>query len=93
MTTSTDSAGASSIFEQAAVEMTEFNEMVLDMAKQSARASLNAYEKALKGLLDIEQAVAENAPLDWVGTLANTHVKIVQDASKSYLRMAREVLK
>ena len=79
--------------EEAVQRIRELNERIIAAAKQSGRVSLDAYERALKDLLDFEQKVADATQLDWVNALASAHAKFISDVSHAYTQAARELLK
>lgn len=83
----------STTFADAAERIRDLNEKVIQLAKESGQASLDAYEKALQSLLDLEKATASHSQLDWVSALANTHAKFVQDITGTFIGLAREALK
>lgn len=69
------------------------NEKLLAAAKQSGAVSLDAYEKTLGGMVDLEQRLAGAAQLDWVNELAGAHTTFVSEVSGAYTKAAREALK
>ncbi|MFN8080924.1 MAG: hypothetical protein U0Q19_15325 [Kineosporiaceae bacterium] len=79
-------------YEEAAARVRELNERILESMKATGLTSLDAYEKALKSLVDFEQKVAGASQLEWVSALAATHASFVQDVSAAYTKAAREVL-
>jgi len=79
--------------EAAAGRIRELNEQLIESSKTAGVVTLDAYEKALAGMLDFEQKVASASQLDWVSALAETHAKFVSDLSSSYIKAARDVLK
>lgn len=79
-------------YEEAATRVRELNERILESMKATGLTSLDAYEKALKSLVDFEQKVAGASQLEWVSALAATHASFVQDVSAAYTKAAREVL-
>ncbi len=80
-------------FEAAAERIRDLNEQVIEQAKKSGNVSLDAYEKALKGVLDFEKKAADASQLDFLKALTDAHVNFVSQTSEAYLKAAREVLK
>ena len=68
------------------------NERLIESSKAAGLTTLDAYEKALKSLLDFEQKVAGASQLDWVSALASTYATFVQDVSGAYTKAARDLL-
>jgi hypothetical protein len=79
-------------YEEAASRVRELNERILESMKATGLTSLDAYEKALKSLVDFEQKVAGASQLEWVSALAATHASFVNDVSTAYTKAAREML-
>jgi hypothetical protein len=79
-------------YEEAAARVRELNERILESMKGTGLTSLDAYEKALKSLVDFEQKVAGASQLEWVSALASTHASFLQDVSAAYTKAARDVL-
>jgi hypothetical protein len=79
-------------FEDAVTRIRALNERLIDSSKAAGITSLDAYEKALKSLVDFEQKVAGASQLEWVSALASTYASFVQDVSAAYTKAARELL-
>jgi hypothetical protein len=79
-------------YEEAAARVRELNERIIESSKSAGLTSLDAYEKALKSLVDFEQKVAGASNLDWVTAIAQTHATFVQDVTAVYTKAARELL-
>jgi hypothetical protein len=85
-------------FDTASVEDTikriqEMNERMIESSKSAGRVALDAYEKALKSMLDFQEKVTGASQLDWVSALATTHAQFIQDVSAAYIKATRETLK
>jgi hypothetical protein len=79
--------------EDAVQRIRELNERVLEQVKAAGQASLDAYEKSLKSLLDFEQRVGNASQLEWVSALATAHAKFIEDVTSAYTDAARQMLK
>lgn len=73
--------------------ITELNEQLLASAKSSGSVALEAYEKALRSMLDLQEKAAGATQLDWVTNIAATHAKFVQEVSTAFVDAARQALK
>ena len=80
-------------FEDATGKIKDLNEQFIESSKNAGRVTLDAYEKAVSTLVDLEDKVASASQVEWVSTLATTHAKFVTDLSASYTKAARELLK
>ncbi len=79
-------------YEEAAARVRELNERIIESSKSAGLTSLDAYEKALKSLVEFEQKVAGASQLEWVSALATTHAQFITDVSTAYTKAAREFL-
>ena len=79
-------------YEEAAQRIRDLNERLIESSKQAGNTTLDAYEKALKSLVDFEEKVAGASQLEWVSALAQTHASFVRDVSAAYTKAARELL-
>jgi hypothetical protein len=79
-------------YEEAAQRVRELNEHLLDSARAAGTTTLDAYEKALTSMVDLEEKIANASQLEWVSAVAQTHAAFVRDISSAYLRAAREML-
>jgi hypothetical protein len=79
-------------YEDAVARIRALNERLIESSKAAGLTTLDAYEKALKSLVDFEQKIAGASQLEWVSALASTYTTFVQDVSTAYTRAAREML-
>lgn len=79
-------------YEEAAQRIRDLNERLIESSKSAGNTTLDAYEKALKSLVDFEEKVAGASQLEWVSALAQTHASFVRDVSAAYTKAARELL-
>jgi hypothetical protein len=79
-------------FEEATKRIRDLNERIMESSKAAGLTTLDAYEKALKNMLDFEQKVAGASQLDWVSAIASTYALFVQDVSAAYTKAARDLL-
>ena len=79
-------------YEEAVERIRDLNERLIESSKAAGLTTLDAYEKALKSLLDFEQKVASASQLEWVSAIASTYATFVQDISAAYTKAARDML-
>jgi hypothetical protein len=79
-------------YEDAAKRIRDLNERLIESSKAAGLTTLDAYEKALKRMIDFEQKVAGASQLDWVSAIAETYATFVQDVSSAYTKAARDLL-
>lgn len=80
-------------FEETTEKVREFNEKLLDAAKQASKVSLDAYEKGVASFVDFETKAAEATKVDWVTTLTKAQTSYLLETNKAFTTAAREVLK
>jgi hypothetical protein len=92
-TTNGSAKDLASGFDQATDRVRALNEKLIDTAKKTGGASLDAYEKALSSLVDFQQKAAGASQLDWVSTMVNAQTTFLTEISAAYTTAAREALK
>ena len=80
-------------FDEAADRVRALNEKLIETAKKSGTASLDAYEKALASLVEFQQKAAGATQLDWVNTIVKAQTTFLSEISSAYTTAAREALK
>jgi hypothetical protein len=78
--------------EAATQRVRELGEQVAQQAKQNGLAWVEAYERTLKNLLDLEEQAAEASGAEWATTLATAHANFVRDTSEVLLKTVRQQL-
>lgn len=78
--------------EESVARVREMNERLLESSKSAGRVALDAYEKALRSMLEFQQTMAGASQLDWVTALASAHAQFVREFNAAYLKAAREAL-
>ena len=78
--------------DEAGKRIRALNERFVESSKSSGLVALDAYEKALNGLVDFESKVASASQVEWVSAVARTHSRFVADLSSSYTTAARDLL-
>jgi hypothetical protein len=86
-------------FDAASIDKTiaqirEMNERLIESNRAAGRAGLDAYEKALRSMVDFQERVARGgSQLDWISALASAHTQFLEDISKAYIKAARDTAK
>lgn len=101
MTTTTDKTKPKNVasafelpsFAEATQGIRDLNERLTESSKSAALVTLDAYEKALTGLVDFEKKAASDSQVEWVSAIATTHAKLLSDMTASYTTAARDLLK
>ena len=66
---------------------------MLALSKQNGLIWLEAYEKMLDGVLQLEQDTAKDLGSDWVEKLVSTQADFIRNASQAYLSTLKDRLK
>jgi hypothetical protein len=101
MTTATDKSqtdSSTSTFEVPSVEeatqgLRALNEQFVESSKTAGLKTLDAYEKAVTGIVDFEKKVAADSQVEWISSLATAHAKVLSDMTASYTTAVRDLLK
>ena len=80
-------------FEAAADRVRALNEQMIAEAKKNGTASIDAYEKSLKTLVEFQKKAADATKLDWVNTVVQAQTDFISEVSAAYTTAAREALK
>jgi hypothetical protein len=89
----TDAGQLQENVESAMARIRELNERAMQAARVAGEASLDAYEKAMKSFVDVEERLAGATQLDWVKAIVGAQAEFVQGISSSYVNAARDLIK
>ena len=79
--------------EAAAKRVQALSEQVSEQAKKNGLIWVEAYEKVLKNMLELEEQAAKESGAEWAQTLATTHANFVRDTSEAILSTFTKQLK
>jgi hypothetical protein len=88
----TSSDGAENL-EAATRRVRELSEQVTEQAKRNGLAWVEAYERMLQNLLDLEEQAAKGTGAEWASTLATAHANFVRETSEVIFGTLRQQLK
>jgi hypothetical protein len=80
-------------FEEAAERIREINERIMESAKKSGSASLDAYERALRSMADFQEKVGGASQIEWVSSIARAQADFTREMVDAYISAARTLLK
>jgi hypothetical protein len=80
-------------YEEGAERVRDLNERIIEAARKTGTAYLDAYEKSLRSIAEYEEKLAEATPVEWLGTLLNAQAEFVREVSKAATASAHEILK
>ena len=82
-----------SAFTYVAARLRDLNQRLVESSKIAGLAGLDAYDKAVSGVVVFERSIADASPFGWVSAIANTHATFVREMTSAYTDGARVLLK
>jgi hypothetical protein len=79
--------------DEAVRRIKELNDRLIELTKKNGLTWLEAYEKTLSSLLQLQQRAAASTQIEWINALATTNADFMREMSKVYFQTAREQLK
>jgi hypothetical protein len=77
----------------AAQRVKELSDRMLELTKKNGLAWLEAYEKVLSNMLQLQQRAIASSQIEWINALATTNANFMREMSAAYFKTAREGLK
>jgi hypothetical protein len=101
MTTMTDNnktENGTAAFELPSVEgatqgIRDLNERWMASARNAGLVTLDAQEKVLNSIVELEKKAASDSQVEWVSALATTHATFLSEMTGSYAAAVRDLLK
>lgn len=78
--------------EAATQRVRELGEQVAQQAKRNGLAWVEAYERILENMLELEEQAAKSSGAEWASTLATAHANFVRDTSEVIFKTIRQQL-
>jgi hypothetical protein len=79
--------------DEAVRRIKELNDRLIELTKKNGLTWLEAYEKTLSNLLQLQQRAAASTQIEWINALAKTNADFMSEMSKVYFQTARDQLK
>ena len=79
--------------DEAVKRIKEISDRVLELAKKNGLTWLQAYEKILSTMLQLQQRAAATTQIEWINALATANAEFMREMSNAYFQAAREQLK
>ena len=77
----------------AAERIRQLNERILESARNTGLSTLDLYEKTLKSIADMQQAVGQASSVQWFSAIAAAQANFTREMTEAYASAAREMLK
>jgi hypothetical protein len=71
----------------------ELSDRLIELTKKNGINWLEAYEKSLVGMLQIQERAAAATQIEWINALAATNADFMREMSAAYFKTVRQQLK
>jgi hypothetical protein len=71
----------------------ELSDRMIELSKKNGLAWLEAYEKVLSNMLQLQQRAIASSQIEWINALATTNANFMREMSAAYFKTVREGLK
>ena len=79
--------------DETAKRVKELSDRMIELTKKNGLSWLEAYEKVLNGMLQLEERAAAATQIEWINALATTNADFMREMSAAYFKTARDQLK
>jgi hypothetical protein len=79
--------------DEAVRRVKELSDRLIEQTKKNGVSWLEAYEKTLNRMLELQQRATAATQIEWINTLAATNADFMREMSAAYFQNVREQLK
>ena len=79
--------------DEAVKRVKELSDRLIELTKKNGVGWLEAYEKSLTRMLELQQRAAAATQFEWINTLAATNADFMREMSAVYFQTVRDQLK
>jgi hypothetical protein len=79
--------------DEAVRRVKELSDRLIEQTKKNGISWLEAYEKTLNGMLQLQERASAATQIEWINTLATTNANFMREMSAVYFQTTREQLK
>ena len=79
--------------DEAVRRVKELSDRLIELTKKNGISWLEAYEKTLNRMLELQQQASAATQIEWINTLATANADFMREMSAAYFQTAREQLK
>jgi hypothetical protein len=79
--------------DEAARRVKELSDRLIEITKKNGISWLEAYEKTLNRMLELQARAAAATQIEWINTLAETNADFMREMSAAYFQTVRDQLK
>jgi hypothetical protein len=79
--------------DEAVKRVKELSDRLIDLTKKNGIGWLEAYEKSLTRMLELQERAAAATQIEWINTLAATNADFMREMSAVYFQTVHDQLK
>ena len=79
--------------DEAVKRVKELSDRLIELTRKNGVSWLEAYEKSLTRMLELQQRAAAATQIEWINTLATTQADFMREMSAVYFQTVRDQLK
>ena len=79
--------------DEAVKRVKELSDRMIELTRKNGLAWIEAYERVLKEMLQLQERASAATQIEWINTLAATNADFMREMSAAYFQTAREQLK
>jgi hypothetical protein len=79
--------------DEAVKRVKELSDRLIELTKKNGIGWLEAYEKSLTRMLQLQERAAAATQIEWINTLAATNADFMREMSAVYFQTVRDQLK
>ena len=79
--------------DEAVKRVKELSDRLIELTKKNGVGWLEAYEKSLTRMLQLQERAAAATQIEWINTLAATNADFMREMSAAYFQTVRDQLK
>jgi hypothetical protein len=79
--------------DEAVKRIKELSDRLIELSKKNGASWLEAYEKSLTRMLQLQERAAAATQIEWINTLAATNADFMREMSAAYFQTVRDQLK
>jgi hypothetical protein len=79
--------------DEAVKRVKELSDRLIELTKKNGIGWLEAYEKSLTRMLQLQERAAVATQIEWINTLATTQADFMREMSAVYFKTVRDQLK
>ena len=79
--------------DEAVKRVKELSDRMIELTRKNGLAWIEAYERVLKEMLQLQERAAAATQIEWINALATTNADFVREMSTVYFQTVRDQIK